>query len=221
MNKVFLGIPTSDLKVHPDIIAAVLHASPKGQLNGLRTHSYSCLTRNFNELYCAALNARKEGITHFCMLHSDVVPHGMGWLDIMLEIMQAHQTDVLSAIIPIKDNKGFTSTALDTDQWRPRRLTMTEICKEYPETFTRPDLLINTGLMLIDIRKPWVEQCHFMFLDTIQNRDGIFYAENSPEDWEFSRDARLKGAKIFATRAIGVTHYGHAGYINAHAQSAK
>lgn len=222
MNHVFLGIPTSDLKVHPDIIAAVLHASPKGQLNGLRTHSYSCLPRNFNELFCAALNARKEGITHFLMLHNDIVPHGAGWLDSMLDEMNKYRADVLSVIVPLKSNSGITSTAIDEPahpnvdaKWRPRRLNVQQVLAEYPETFTNDKLLLNTGCMLIDLRKSWVENIWFQFEDIILKRDGKFVAENVPEDWDFSRRAAALGAKLFATRKIQVTHYGHTGYGNA------
>jgi len=219
--KVFLGVPTSDLKVNPDLIAAILQCSPKGILQGFRTHSYSCLTRNFNELFCAALNARKDGATHFCMLHSDVVPHGIGWLDVLSDEMERVEADVLSAVIPIKTSSGVTSTAIDEPcegsdkNWRPRRLTMNEVYNDHPETFTHKDLLVNTGLMLIDIRKDWVNDIWFEFEDMI-SRDAVgnFIAVNVPEDWNFSRRARKMGASIWATRKVACTHYGHIGYGN-------
>lgn len=220
MEKVFLGIPSSDLKVHPDIIASCLKASKAGRLSGFRTHSYSCLPRNFNELLCAALNAREDGITHFCMLHSDVVPHGESWLDVLVEEMNKCQADILSVVIPIKTHQGVTSTALDipvdgsVHYWRPRRLTMTEIYQNYPETFTDDKLLINTGLMMIDIRGAWAEKVWFEFEDIIYKDGKKFVAQNVPEDWNFSRRAKQQGAKIFATRKVGVTHYGHTGYGN-------
>jgi len=223
MNKVFLGLPTSNLSINPDIVAAVLQCSPKQQLHGLRTHSYSCLPRNFNELLCAALNARKDGATHFCMLHSDIVPYGVGWLDVMLDEMERVEADVLSAVVPLRAANGMTSTALDEPvdgsdhHWRPRRLTMTEIHKSYEETFSDPLLLINTGLMLVDIRKDWVNDIWFTFEDII-SRDaaGNFVALNVPEDWNFSRRAKQLGAKLWATRKVGVTHYGHMGFGNMH-----
>lgn len=219
--KVFLGIPTSDLKVNPDLIASVMQCSPSGKLHGFRTHSYSCLPRNFNELFCAALNARKDGATHFCMLHSDVVPHGIGWLDVMCDEMERVGADVLSAVIPLKISNGMTSTAMDEPvdgsdaYWRPRRLSMTEVYNDYPETFTSGLLLVNTGLMLVDMRKDWVNNIWFQFEDRI-SRDAVgnFVALNVPEDWDFSRRAKKLGAKIYATRKVAATHFGHMGFGN-------
>lgn len=230
MDSVFLAIPCFDLKVNSEMIGPVLQASPKGQVRGMKVCSYSLLPRNFNELFCAALNARKDGITHFCMLHSDIVPHQAGWVDILLDEMNKYQADVISVVVPLKSNTGLTSIALDEQvagsdadpHWRPRRLTMTEIMGEFPDTFTNEKLLINTGIMLVDLRKPWVENIHFTTEDIIMRKtDGTFYAENVPEDWLFSRHAKAKGAKLFATRKVGCTHYGHQGWVNAYAFGSK
>lgn len=224
MHSVFLAVPCADLKVNPELIGPIMKASPKGQVKGFKTSSYSLIARNFNELYCAALNAREHGITHFAMLHSDIAPHGPGWIDTLLEEMDKYQADILSVVVPIKSHSGMTSTALDEPvngsdpKWRPRRLTMTEIVSKYPETFTAESLLINTGIMLVDIRKPFAEKIYFKTDDIVMRREnGEFYAENEPEDWRFSRDAKALGAKIFATRKVGVTHYGHQGWVNTHA----
>lgn len=221
MNKVFLGLPTSNLSINPDIVAAVLQCSPKQQLHGLRTHSYSCLPRNFNELLCAALNARKDGATHFCMLHSDIVPHDVGWLDVMCDEMERVEADILSAVIPLRASNGMTSTAFDEPcdgsdpKWRPRRLSMSEVYNDCAETFTNPLLLVNTGLMLIDIRGDWVNDIWFQFEDRIsRSPTGEFVALNVPEDWDFSRRARAMGAKIWATRKVAATHFGHMGFGN-------
>lgn len=228
MDRVFLAIPCSDMKVNPELIGPVIQASPKGQVTGFKTSSYSLLARNFNELYCAALNARKDGITHFCMLHSDIAPHGPGWLDVLLEEMNKYNADIMSVVVPIKSNQGVTSTALEEPvngsdpKWRPRRLTMTEIINEYPETFTDEKLLVNTGVMLVDIRKPWAEEVCFGTEDIImRDASGKFVAENVPEDWYFSIAAKAAGAKVFATRKVGVTHYGYQGWVNLHAWGSK
>lgn len=221
MNKVFLVVPCSNLSCNPDIIGPILVASPKNQMAAFKTSSYSLVARNFNELFCAALNARKNGITHFCMLHSDIAPHGVGWLDIMLDEMESVNADILSAVVPIKSHQGLTSTAIDESVegsnplWRPRRLSMQEIIEKYKETFTVDKLLVNTGLMLVDIRRSWVNEIYFETKDIIlRDSSGNFYAENAPEDWMFSRQARLMNASIYATRKIGVTHYGHQGWLN-------
>ena len=30
-----------------------------------------------------------------------------------------------------------------------------------PETFTHPDLLVNTGMLLVDMRDDWIERAYF------------------------------------------------------------
>lgn len=223
MEKVFVGIPCVDGKVHQDIVGAMLTASNKGRLLHVQTTNYSCLPYNFNTLLCSALNARANGITHFLMLHSDVVPITNNWLDVMVELMVKHHADILSVIIPIKNKQGFTSTAIDVEfgrtgfngKDRPKRLTMTEVFEREEKTFTDPRIVVNTGLMLVDLRKNWVENACFQFEDwIIKGEDGVFRAKNVPEDWAYSRQARLLGAKIFATREVAVKHFGTIGYMN-------
>ena len=76
--------------------------------------------------------------------------------------------DVVSTVLPIKDRRGVTSTAIDDpeDEWTPlRRLTMREVHR-LPETFSAqadcgyPNnaLLVNTGCFVLDLRKPSVER---------------------------------------------------------------
>lgn len=190
----------------------------------MRVNSFSILTKNFNILWTAALNMRDDGVTHFAMLHEDIGPEPW-WLDKMMTLMTHNQADILSVIVPIKNNEGMTSTALDVPvptqkipfPWRVQRLTMHEVGALAP-TFTHSKLLVNTGLMLVDIRKPWVEQCWFEFKDEIIP-DPLdprkFIAVGSPEDWNFSRRARALGASIWATREIRVEHWGRSRWANA------
>jgi hypothetical protein len=139
------------------------------------------------------------------MLHADVVPEDL-WLDKMLAIMEDKKADVLSAVIPIKSPDGMTSTAIESDDpWLPRRLNMAEVY-ERARTFTDPGLLVNSGLMLVDIRSAWVDRIFFRFEDKIQESDGEFKARVVSEDWLFSRDARKLGAKIYATTEVLVNH---------------
>lgn len=164
---------------------------------------------NCNKLWCEALNNRDSGITHFMMLHADIQPLDPKWFLRMHEEMAAVNADVLSVVVPMKTFKGETSTGIETSNpWRPRKLTYNEI-RVFPETFTKPDLLVNTGLMLVDLRKPWVEEVTFTQLDT-KSRDhrGLWVAESVSEDWSFARQARQLCATIFATRKIKVAHRG-------------
>ena len=104
--------------------------------------------------------------------------------------------------------------------WRVKRLTLNEIYNDYEPTFTHEKLLVNTGLMLVDLRKTWVENVWFAFEDKIipdPKAPGNFKAVGISEDWFFSRRARELGAKLFATREVAVRHVGSADYSNASA----
>ena len=169
------------------------------------------LPKAFNILWAGALEARAKGVSHFAMIHSDIAAERF-WLDKMGEIMTRVGADVLSVVSPLKSHEGLTSTAIDTEnRFKVKRFSLHEIHAMEP-TFTRPGLLVNTGLMLVDMRKPWVEKMHFYFDDQII--DGR--ATSSPEDWNFSRDARALGASIWATREVQLQHFGPAAYSNAH-----
>jgi hypothetical protein len=105
----------------------------------LNTNGASLLAFNFNLLWCAALNQRQDkGLTHFAMHHADIQAE-VGWLDQLIDEMAAVQADVLSVVVPIKDEKGLTSTGLqDPKTCKIRRLTMREIFT-LPKTFTAKD----------------------------------------------------------------------------------
>lgn len=175
-----------------------------------------------------ALNARTPGInkenksvggcTHFAMIHNDIIALP-GWLDKMLALAEKHDADILSVISPIKDERGLTSFALDEEiepgngglpvEYAPRRLTLTEIYDNYPETFEVPGkLLINTGLMLVRLKNPLTEELYFAFDDKIIKQKGKFIPVGISEDWFFSRLAQAKGLKVFATREIKLNHAG-------------
>lgn len=194
----------------------------------------SSLTANFNMLLCEALNSRNtHGITHFVMVHSDVVPAQSDWLARLLTLLavQHPEWQCLSTIIPIKSNMGLTSTGWDTHRWRPRRITMKEAYK-LPDTWgttSLPDykalgldgdfgpLLLNTGLMIWDIRKSvvgdWPEKICFEFRNRILKHiaeDGTewFYEDFEPEDWRFSRQLHKLGVPYGVTRSIPLSHCG-------------
>lgn len=188
-------------------LTAFASASKRGLLATYSANSFSLLANNFNRLYCAALNLRSAGMTHFAMLHDDILPEHF-WLDKLMDQMNETRADVLSVVSPIKTKQGLTSTALDTDKYRPRRLTLKEIHKDYPETFTSDDLLLNTGCMLIDIRRPFADKVWFTIDDEIVCTEGRFEPLVVPEDWNFSRMAKAHGAKLFATRSVKIRHQG-------------
>lgn len=182
----------------------------------------SLLAQNFNALWCMALNKCLAGqpVDYFAMLHSDVEP-GEGWLDRMIDELEAKDLDVLSAVVPLKCPQGLTSTALDRragDSWRPLcRLTLKEI-HDLPETFTEQDtghpLLLNTGCWVCRFDPAWAELIHFEIKDriTFDPEKGKWICEVEPEDWNFSRQCDRLGLRLGATRKITLTHCGTAHY---------
>jgi hypothetical protein len=215
-GRVYVGVPCYDGTVCVEGTVALTQASIRPPY--VRYMGMSLLTKVFNTLWCEALDMRELGVTHFLMMHSDIGVEGRGWLDKMLETMEKTGADVLSAVVPIKSGEGVTSTAYEVDGgefpgWQLRRYTMTEIHGMKGKTFTHPRILVNTGIMLVDFRKPWVEEMHFHFEDDIRkDRKGQRRVLNWPEDWLFSREARAKGAKLWATREVLVVHYGRQGF---------
>lgn len=186
-------------------------------------HNGSLLALTFNSLLCAALNT--PGVEDFVMLHADIIPEE-GWLDILWEEREKAGADVISAVAPIKDMRGLTSTALDDpkDTFNVLgRLTTKEI-KRLPETFTQKDtrfprnnLLINTGCWLAKMStlRKWVGEfagCFTIRDRIIQRPDGKFIAQVAPEDWNFSRDLARIGAKVVATSAVKLRHVGRFEY---------
>lgn len=203
----FLATPTYDgsRQNSVSITAAHLAAKDFGIPVVQRDTSESLLAANVNASWCQMLNMRSE-ITHYLLLHADVAPVDYAWVIQMLQEMERYGADVLSVVIPIKSKEGLTSTALDTSHWAPRRYTMKEIFHQ-PETWTNGKLLVNTGCMLVDARKPWVEEVCFTINDRIVKRDGVFSHLVEGEDWNFSRQCHSLGAEVFVTRKVAIEHY--------------
>lgn len=213
---IYLGLPTYNGESPADQLFSVLAQTRSKDFKiSVSPFKFSMLTYAFNFLWADALNKREEiGITHFLLLHSDVVPsQGQEWVKILLDEMETVGADVMSAIIPIKTPEGLTSTGTQIGEpyhpWAVKRYTMQEVFR-MPETFSHDRLAINTGMMLVDIRKPWVEEIYFDIRnDMIKNKKtGKFEALAFPEDWLFSQMARDLGAKVYATRKVKLGHRG-------------
>lgn len=189
---------------------------------------------DMNRLWCFALNQAHAGkITHFAMLHSDILP-SPGWIDLLIDELDERKADYISAIAALKDENGLTSCGIGdaNDPWNPhRRFTMTELMA-MPETFTiadtpHPDkyLLHNTGCWVADLRNPlWRTTdangalvADFSF--PIRGRmlaDGRIIHERESEDWHFSRMIAGLGLKTLATRRVSTIHFGTKGFRNDH-----
>lgn len=182
----------------------------------------SLLAANFNSLWVWALNENLNRRVHyFAMLHADVEPVD-GWLDILINELEARDLDVLGTVVPIKDKQGVTSLALerpDGDTWRPLcRLTMHEVM-QLPETFTSEDcghnLLLNTGCWICRFDPAWAEQVCFTINDRIVvDQHGRYHAQVESEDWYFSRLCHELELKIGATRKVPLNHKGFMSFSN-------
>lgn len=186
---------------------------------------HSLLTFCFNQLWVEALNLRgTHPVTHVAMLHNDVCPNP-GWVDILLDEMDATGADMLSAVVPIKDGRGLTSTTVEdaADPWMTRRVTLSEMFA-LPDTFAAEDLpwwnpqqygrlLLNTGCWLAKLgpwcdtpgpvtgHRPWFRQ-----QDRVVRRGAELLAQSMPEDWDWSRQLHDLGLKLLATRKVGLYH---------------
>ncbi len=146
----------------------------------------SSLGHCFNGLLCDAYMMQNEhAIDFFAMVHGDVVPEAF-WLSTLLDELEKHDADMVSAVIAIKDAAGNSSTGLqyaDKPQWPTRRLTMTEIHKSrLPKTFNHEDLIecglgtgkdgevmvLNTGLWVARYDRPWFQENRVVFRQTHQ-----------------------------------------------------
>jgi hypothetical protein len=189
---------------------------------------------DFNAVYCTALNSAEQGrCTHFAMLHSDIVPDH-GWLDVLLEEMDRTGAHLVSAVAPIKDRRGVTSTGIGNpdNRWGPfRRFTVREL-ENFPETFNADDagypggiLLHNTGCWVADLRKPEFfetdEQGHLRAMFAFPRRvkrepmlNNIWHNACESEDWYYSRQLHDLGCKTYVTRKVKLYHKGSADFPN-------
>lgn len=201
-----VGLPTYDgTRYNTTAIVRFLKEVDPAHVHLVETRS-SLLPYSFNLVWATALNMRPS-VTHLLLWHADISPTIKRWLVVLFEEMEHHKADVLSVVVPIKNQTGLTSTALDTDPWEPRRYSLKEV-HEGPVTWTHPQLLINTGLMLVDFTKPWVEQVHFQLRDTLVRTEKGWQPYTEPEDWNFSRQCHALGVSLYATRAVTVDHVG-------------
>lgn len=218
-------------EIHARTVMALLEVPQQGIRVRFALSGMSALAYNFNTLWCIGLNGRQDpGFTHFCMIHSDIVPGGSWLLDLM-NILEEQRADVVSVAVPIKDGQGIVSAGLDMgtadDPWRRRRLTMHELHR-LPETFDHHDLarlwdaptenalLFNTGLWLAKLGPAWPEQIRFTMQDRIEKcADGVFKPRMEPEDWDFSKQVHRMGLRAVCTRRVPVNHLGGLGYTNA------
>ena len=212
-----IGVPTYNTEITAHLYHGIRESTKHYEVDVV-FQSMSLLAFNFNNLWCIALN---KNYSHFCMVHADLSMDA-GWLDTLMNEMNTHGADVLSAIIPIKNNSGETSTGFDlsrgdgkeTDEFLIKKITLKEAYAMTEATWTHEKLLLNTGLMLVNMRKDWVKKIHFHMIDKIIKTENGYRPLCVSEDWQFSRDAKALGAKLYCTRKVRVVHLGGGAYPN-------
>lgn len=220
----YLGMPTYGSMTDGAARGFFVATHPGSELVvNRKTQCSSLLALNMNHLWCWALNAefRGERVDYFAMQHSDIQPLN-GWLDDLIEELEANQLDVLGVVAPIKDQEGKTSIAMAHPSGDPfqitGRLTMREVYR-LPETFTSEhvghSLLLNTGLWVVKWGD-WCKQIHFTVNDEIAFAEDkhCYLPQVESEDWFISRAFHALGLKVGCTRKIELGHAGHAVFGN-------
>jgi len=209
--KAFLAVPNYDGTVSAETMLSVMHAS-----RGIKTTVYSqhssLLAYGFNMTWVVAV---ESGFDYFAMIHADIGAPAH-WLSDMVDMMEAEKAEVVSAVVPIKDDSFTVSTAWDRGD-DAVRLTYDEV-RGLPATFSAEDLgekiapenkglLVNTGLWVAKLGRDWNRKFTGFRINT-----GIYWDRKAvwvePEDWEFSRQMNRMGEKIMATSAVKVQHTG-------------
>lgn len=237
-HNAFLGTLTHNDLLHARMAKSFFsHASQKCNLL-IQVQPGSLLAQSYNTLWCKALNLRsKQNLKWFAVLHADVVPQDF-WLDKLIDLAEQYDADVMSAIVPIKEASGVTSTAISgTDRFtRHTRLTQAQInSKGWPATFdidilrensfipeeARIDvkedarLLVNTGCFVCRLDREWCSNVEFTINDRIiQILGGSYVAQVEPEDWYFSRRVAELGGRVMATREVVAEHIGSVPYVS-------
>jgi len=199
----------------------------------------SLLAANCNSLWCHGLNNRAAAnLKWFAMLHADIELE-YWWLDMLIAEAEKYNADLMSAIVPIKDDRGLTSAAISQpgSQFRQFcRLTMRQARHElFPDTFgineaadalerlpeplrianvPREFLLVNTGCFVCRLDRPWCEHVWFAMHDGIEQVNGQWGPVQQSEDWVFSRKVAEQGGKVMATRIIPLAHKGGSQFLS-------
>lgn len=201
-----------------EMIGATIHASPQGkcQVYPFAVHS-SLLNHSFNQCLAWAVNQYEAGIslTHLAIVHDDI-QSDPAWIDTHVATMDERDADFVSSAVPIKDDRGCSSTAVyENDIWDYRRFTMRELGM-MPEVFSHDEyagnLILNTGCCVLKLRDPWLSHPdQFVFQDQQRlerNEKGQWQAKVVSEDWLFTDAIRQAGGRLVLSRKVGILHEG-------------
>lgn len=233
-ENVFLGVPTHDGRLSIGTMYGSNTRISQNRTVLFKPFHFTNLECTYNILLCEALNMRKTyNLRYFAMLHSDIHPEEF-WLDKLIDEADLYNADFMSAVVPLRDARGLTSTGMSDpdDPWQPAcRLTLrqlrhpdfpetfdTEMCREALEKLPEElrlslpegsELLNNTGCMLLRIDRPWSEKIFFHKHDTIIFEDNMWQPMSWTEDWLLSQELHEAGAKVMSTRKVTLGHVGN------------
>lgn len=220
--KTLICVPTHDRRIDMDTVATLMSHGCSSEV-AITMQARSLLADNFNRMLCKALNEKYD---YFCLVHSDIAAE-FGWLRKMHEIMKEKELMVLSVVSPLKMPGGITSCAYEVDG-KVDNLTLKMIKEKLGITFTAKDvekvwpgsiLLINTGMMLVNLRLFGSHRCignpfWFEIVDRVVYTGKDYVQVCIPEDWNFSKQLHENGVPYGATTAIHLTHFGNYSYTN-------
>lgn len=190
---------------------------------------------NHNSLLANGLNLQRKGIMDYLLIHhADVEVRTSCWLDVMLAEMQQYGAGVLAGVCSKKNDSGMSNMAYSTPNEYFGNVMSLEHIWSLPKTFSiadtpHPDreLLVNTGLMLIDLRLPQWRQYKtdpdgtrvlkfcFQMRDRIAvDEDDDCHAQFASEDWNFSKQCARNGIPVYCTQKVQIIHHGECGFDN-------
>lgn len=203
MNKtarVLIATPTHDGSVFNTGAIVDCFLTPGLELAYEKRKS-SLLAHSRNLIWRSAIDADVDWLV---MIDADVEPVGTGWLNKLLTEAAVHNAPVLGAVIPLKEDSGDTSTAMYMGDWEAERYGRAFLSLNPDHTWTHRDLLVSTGLLLVNMVGSWVHNIKFTIQDRIEPNGEI---RVWPEDWDFCRQCHKMGIKVWATTKIPVIHW--------------
>lgn len=159
-DTVYIACPTYNGEVRQETATRIMKQATVLP-NIIKIHGSSALTMNCNQMWAEALDMRdkfardakertdlpddkKYNLKWFAMCHADVVPEEM-WVDKLIKIAEERNLDMVSCVIPIKDTKGISSTAIEvegSDHFPFMRISQAQIWdKNFPVTFTKEEVV--------------------------------------------------------------------------------
>lgn len=175
----------------------------------------SVLPMVFNHAWVAGVEGNWD---LFAMIHADVSAEP-GWLGKLVEILDEEQADIVSCVIPIKDDTRVVSTAWDRGddvvhltyediERLPATFGDAELLELYPES---KGLMMNTGCWVARLKQPWNKQWRgFTTTSWIDWERKPPVVHVGGEDYLMSRALRALDPppRVLATSAVQTRHEG-------------